>query len=306
MKQDKKRAKPTKGKNDPAQILKTKANQLDWQNFNFLENLLVFCALKERSAPKESGVHFRITLDSPAESICILFKIDRDQKIGFLVTDPKKKRPDYMSFYVNQDSCICTIIEMKGTNKNSLDDGVEQIITFKELIKEQVANNLPPKLKIKFQGILLTPYNAQIPSQKIIKLAESGFVILPLQYHQKAELYNYISKLNKITEKYVHKTNAEAPPLLIEEILTTRALPKRITNYQNPLPECSDNETKAGIYIDYLLPNETDIITLLSNRSQMKIIPPQNEDREKIMQELESLNLMKRFLKVETRENLIE
>lgn len=290
MKQDKKKvAKRTKGKNDPAQILETKANQLDWEKFNFLENLLVFCALKERSAPKESRVHFRITLDSSAKSICILFKIDRDQKTGFLVTDTKKKRPDYMSLYINQDSCICTIIEMKGTNKNSLDDGVEQITTFKEIIKEQVANHLPTKLKINFQGILLTPYNAEIPSPKIAKLAASGFVILPLQYHQKAELYNYISKLNKITEKYVHKTNAEAPPLLIEEILTTRALPKRITNHPS-----LDNETKAGIYIDYLLPNETDIITLLSNRSQMKIIPPQNEDG-KIMTELKSLNLMKRF-----------
>jgi len=259
----------------------------------------VFCALKERSAPKESGVHFRITLDSPAESICILFEIDR--RTDFLVRDPQKKRPDYMSLYINQDSCICTIIEMKGTNKNSLDDGVEQITTFKELIKEEVENNLPSKLKINFQGILLTPYNAEIPSPKIAKLAASGFVILPLQYNQKAELYNYISKLNKITEKYVHKTNAEAPPLLIEKILTTRALPKRITNHPS-----SDNEIKTGIYIDYLLPNETNMITLLSNRSQMKIILPQNEDREKIMNELESLNLMERFLKVEKQENLIE
>jgi len=299
MKQDKKRAKRTKRKNDPAQILENKANKLDWKKFNFLENLLVFCALKERSAPKESGVHFRITLDSSAKSICILFEIDR--RTDFLVRDPKKKRPDYMSLYINQDSCICTIIEMKGTNKNSLDDGVEQITTFKELIKEEVENNLPSKLKINFQGILLTPYNAEIPSPKIAKLAASGFVVLPLQYNQKAELYNYISKLNKITEKYVHKTNAEAQPLLIEEILTTRALPKRITNHPS-----SDNETKAGIYIDYLLPNETDIITLLSNRSQMKIIRSENEEGEKIRTELESLNLMKRFLKVETQENLIE
>jgi hypothetical protein len=199
---------------------------------------------------------------------------------------------------------------MKGTNKNSLDDGVEQITTFKELIKEQVANHLPTKLKINFQGILLTPYNAQIPSQKIKNLADRGFVILPLQYHQKAELYNYISKLNTTTEKYVHQPKSEATPLLIEEILTTRALPKRITNHPNPLPGSSDNETKAGIHIDYLLPNETDMITLLSNSSQMKIILPQNKDEnkdgKKIMNELESLNLIKRFLKVETQENLIE
>ena len=38
MKQDKK--KQMKQKNNPAQILKDKKDKLDWQNFNFLENLL--------------------------------------------------------------------------------------------------------------------------------------------------------------------------------------------------------------------------------------------------------------------------
>ncbi len=50
-----------KQKNSPAEILQDKKDKLDWQNFNFLENMLVFCAVPGRSVPKESGVHFRIT-----------------------------------------------------------------------------------------------------------------------------------------------------------------------------------------------------------------------------------------------------
>jgi hypothetical protein len=77
MKQDKK--KQMKQKINPAQILKDKKDKLDWQNFNFLENLLVFCTVPGRSVPKESGVHFRITLDSQNKSLCILFTAVCDQ-----------------------------------------------------------------------------------------------------------------------------------------------------------------------------------------------------------------------------------
>ena len=73
MKQDKK--KQMKQKNNPAQILKDKKDKLDWQNFNFLENMLVFGTMRTmpgRNAPPESGIHFRITLDSQNKAICIL------------------------------------------------------------------------------------------------------------------------------------------------------------------------------------------------------------------------------------------
>jgi hypothetical protein len=60
--------------NNHSKILQEKQDKLDWNNFNFLENLLVFCARQKREAPKESGVHFRITLDSRQDSIVFPFQ----------------------------------------------------------------------------------------------------------------------------------------------------------------------------------------------------------------------------------------
>ncbi|MFM6270815.1 MAG: hypothetical protein ACKPFA_30595, partial [Dolichospermum sp.] len=215
-----------KQKINPAQILKDKKDKLDWQNFNFLENLLVFCTVPGRSVPKESGVHFKITLDSENKSLCILFEIDR--KNDPLIKNQALKRPDYMSLYIDSNSCICTIIEMKGKNHNSLENGIEQILQLKEILQNEISDHLPTKFKIKCQGILLTPYNSQIPFKKIAELAANGFIILPIQYDHKAELYPYVSKLNKITDKYNHQEITESMALLIEEILTKKALPKRI------------------------------------------------------------------------------
>ena len=195
MKQDKK--KQMKQKNNPAQILKDKKDKLYWQNFNFLENLLVFCTVPGRSVPKESRVHFRITLDSENQAICILFEIDR--RNDPLIRNKALKRPDYMSVYIDSNSCICTIIEMKGKNHNSLENGIEQILRLKEILQTEISNHLPSKLKIKYQGILLTPYNSQPPLKKIAEIASTDFIILPIQYNNKAELFPYVSRKNEIT-----------------------------------------------------------------------------------------------------------
>ena len=291
MKQDKK--KQMKQKTNPAQILKDKKDKLDWQNFNFLENLLVFCTVPGRSVPKESGVHFRITLDSQNNAICILFEIDR--RNDPLITNQALKRPDYMSLYLDSNSCICTIIEMKGKNHNSLENGIEQILKLKEILQNEISDHLPPKLKFQFQGILLTPYNSQIPSKKIAELAAKGFIILPIQYDNKAELFPYVSKKNKLTEKYNHQEITESTALLIEEILTKRALPKRIPDdyYSSNFLVGNDRE---GIYINYLLPNDSDYITLLSNTKYTEINIDENEYKEKIKNELEALNLINRLV----------
>ncbi|MGM3307444.1 hypothetical protein ACSQ6I_15985 [Anabaena sp. WFMT] len=281
-----------KQKNSPAQILKDKKDKLDWQNFNFLENLLVFCTVPGRSVPKESGVHFRITLDSQNQAICILFEIDR--RNDPLIRNQTLKRPDYMSLYIDSKSCICTIIEMKGKNHNSLENGIEQILRLKEILQTEISNHLPTKLKVKCQGILLTPYNSQIPSKKIVEVASKGFIILPIQYDNKAELYPYVSKPNKITDKYNHQEITESTALLIEEILTKKALSKRISDdyYSSNFLVGNDRE---GIYINYLLPNDTDYITLLANTKFTEINIEDNEDQEKIKNELEVLNLINRL-----------
>lgn len=272
--------------------LKDKKDKLDWQNFNFLENLLVFCTVPGRSVPKESGVHFKITLDSENKSLCILFEIDR--KNDPLIKNQALKRPDYMSLYIDSNSCICTIIEMKGKNHNSLENGIEQILQLKEILQNEISDHLPTKFKIKCQGILLTPYNSQIPFKKIAELAANGFIILPIQYDHKAELYPYVSKLNKITDKYNHQEITESMALLIEEILTKKALPKRIEDdyYSRNFVIKRD---RKGIYINYLLPDETDYITLLSNTKFTEVNIEENEYQQKIKDELQLLNLINRL-----------
>jgi hypothetical protein len=293
MKQDKK--KQMKQKNNPAQILKDKKDKLDWQNFNFLENLLVFCTVPGRSVPKESRVHFRITLDSENQAICILFEIDR--RNDPLIRNQALKRPDYMSVYIDSNSCICTIIEMKGKNHNSLENGIEQILRLKEILQTEISNHLPSKLKIKYQGILLTPYNSQPPLKKIAEIASTDFIILPIQYNNKAELFPYVSRKNEITEiskKYNHQEITESTALLIEEILTTRALPKRIPD-EYYSKNFSNSQDREGIYINYLLPNDTDYITLLSNTTLTEINMEENEYMKEIIEELKLLNLIDRL-----------
>ena len=82
--------------------------------------------------------------------------------------------------------------------------------------------------------------------------------------------------------------------MLIEEILTTRALPKRIPDeyYSKNFSKSQDRE---GIYINYLLPNDTDYITLFSNRQFIEINMQESEDKEKIKDELILLNLINRL-----------
>ncbi|MBD2631425.1 hypothetical protein RI030_09025 [Aphanizomenon flos-aquae NRERC-008] len=284
-----------KQKNNPAQILKDKKDKLDWQNFNFLENLLVFCTVPGRSVPKESRVHFRITLDSENQAICILFEIDR--RNDPLIRNQALKRPDYMSVYIDSNSCICTIIEMKGKNHNSLENGIEQILRLKEILQTEISNHLPSKLKIKYQGILLTPYNSQPPLKKIAEIASTDFIILPIQYNNKAELFPYVSRKNEITEiskKYNHQEITESTALLIEEILTTRALPKRIPD-EYYSKNFSNSQDREGIYINYLLPNDTDYITLLSNTTLTEINMEENEYMKEIIEELKLLNLIDRL-----------
>ncbi|OBQ04049.1 MAG: hypothetical protein AN490_15850 [Anabaena sp. AL09] len=296
MKQDKE--KQMKQKNNPAQILKDKQDKLNWQNFNFLENMLVFATMRTmpgRNAPQESGVHFRITLDSQNDAICILFKIDRDHcKNDPLIRGEKVKRADYMSLYIDSKSCICTIIEMKGKSSDELKHGIEQILELRDILKSEISDHLPTKLKIKFQGILLTPFTSRVPKKEIAEEALKGFIILPIQYKNKAELYPYVSKLNEWTDKYNHQEITESNTLFIEEILTTRALPKRIQD-EYYSKNFSNGQDREGIYINYLLSNDINHVTLVSNRQFIKINIKESEDKGKIEKELKLLNLINRL-----------
>jgi len=285
MKQDNKTKKPKKD-------VPQKKNKLDWQKFNFLENLLIFCTVPARIAPPESGVSFRIT-KSEENSVCILFKIDRREYP--LVRDQNQKRPDYLSLFIQNGLFLLTIIEMKNSTKT-----IDQIINFRDILKKEIAAHATTKLKYKLQAILLTPYNANIPQKAINKEAEKGFIILPIQYNFKAELYPYVSKtyskadLSKIN--YIHDDqHQESDCLLIEKLLAKQASDKR---KQDNYYLCKFNPTKdrQGIYIDYQVSGDRDLITLLTDPQGKKVQLAYCSDDsqssiDQIQEEIKNLNI---------------
>ncbi|MFO0148245.1 MAG: hypothetical protein ACK525_04915 [Microcystis sp.] len=290
MKQDNKTKKPKKD-------VPQKKNKLDWQKFNFLENLLIFCTVPDRIAPPESGVSFRITKPEK-DSVCILFKTDRREDP--LVRNQKQKRPDYLSLFIQNDLLLLTIIEMKGTNKNSTSTGIEQITTFRDILKQEIADHVTSKLKYKLQAILLTPYNADIPRKAIKEEAEKGFIILPIQYNLKAELYRYVSKIHSKADlskkNYSHdEQHKESDCLLIENLLARQASDKR---KQDNYYSCKFTPAKnrQGIYIDYQVSSDRDLITLLTDPQGKKVQLAYCSDDsqssiDQIQEEIKNLNI---------------
>ena len=143
-------------------------DKLDWQQFNRLENLLIFCLIPDRNAPPESGVAFRLNPpDEGAEArekrVCLLFKIDRGNHDPLIPNNDIK--PDYMAFYVGGKEAICTIIEMKGRQTDDLAHGIDQIRRLRDILKTELRTHLPHKFSadLKFQGVLLSPPNSQSP-----------------------------------------------------------------------------------------------------------------------------------------------
>ncbi len=290
MKQDNKTKKPKKN-------VPQKKNKLDWQKFNFLENLLIFCTVPNRIAPPESGVSFRITKPEK-DSVCILFKTDRREDP--LVTNQKQKRPDYLSLFIQNGLLLLTIIEMKGTNKNSTSTGIEQITTFRDILKQEIADHVTSKLKYKLQAILLTPYNADIPRKAINEEAEKGFIILPIQYDSKAELYRYVSKIHSKADlskiNYIHdEQHKESDCLLIENLLARQASDKREQdNYY--LCKFTPTKDRQGIYIDYQVSSDRDLITLLTDPQGKKVQLAYCSDDsqssiDQIQEEIKNLNI---------------
>lgn len=244
--------KKNKQSKNPADILNRKKDKLDWENFSFLENLLVFCICRNKSVPAESGVKFQINLKENDNSLCLLFNTDR-RKDSLFRNDEIK--PDYMVFYVSKDLYLCTIIEMKGTTEKGAKHGIDQIKTLHAKLKEEIKNSLPNKFKVKFQAILLTQYNSDIPRKLIAEEKSKGLTILPLQYNNRAELFGYISKENQITEKYVHENIKQTDNhFLIEKVFGELALQERIHD-KFSLAHRDKIINSEKIYINYALEN---------------------------------------------------
>ncbi len=278
--------------------LPSNLNNLDWHKFNLLENMLVFCAVPEKSVPKESGVHFRITPNKDGDCICILFEIDREK-------DPlireKICRPDFLVLYADRNTgCLFTIVEMKGTTLKGGKHAVEQVTTFYQSLKQAVIDNLPTKLKPKYQAVILTPPGSEAPVLDIAKASSKfNLTIRPLQDKFKAELFDYISQDVKIVfenrkevKKYAPNQQYNNQLKSLEEKLTLNALPiRKDDKFQKKHKTTATNGD--GIYINYDLPNKDDYAALTIDNNGMKIgVKEPNENfAKKIKSDLTKLGL---------------
>jgi len=267
-----------------------KTNELNWHVFNFLENLLIFCVMPERNAPPESGVRFRVSPREKDESLCLLFKIDRGK--DSLFADDKIK-PDYMVLYAKPDLCLCTIIEMKGATEKGIKHGIEQIKALRERLKTEMRENLPNRLKIKFQAVILSPPNTQLPQKLIAKENSAEFTIRPVQYHHKAELFDYISQEIKLTEPKLkpESIRVSRENSFIETALIYNALPSRKEDgFYNANKDKANN--REGVYINYKLSEDYyAALTLDSSGMIIAVKEKENEFAEKIQTDLEKVGL---------------
>ena len=261
-----------KGKKQAASYLEAaenKPDKLDWKTFNFLENLLVFCPMKQLSVPAESGVQFGISREARDDMLCILFQIDRIPDA--LVTDKSKPRPDYLVLYKTSNACIFTIIEMKGRTENGLEHGIEQMIYLRNRLREEFTAHFPMGLSATFQGILLCPQNAQVPLKQIETEARKGFVVSPLLYHHKAELFPYVSTVHKTPARYEHQALSHNDAFnFVEHLLIHRAMPHREQDAQFHSHYKPDN--CAGIYINYALSNDREYASLTVDDKQKPVV----------------------------------
>lgn len=259
-------------------LAENKQDKLDWTTFNFLENLLVFCPMKQLSVPAESGVQFGISREARENRLCILFKIDRGSKDP-LVREAGQIKPDYLVLYKTEQHCIFTIIEMKGRTENGLEHGIEQMLYLRDRLKEEFTAHCPLGSRTRFQGILLCPQNAQVPRKQIEAERRRGFVVSALQYHHKAELFPYISIVHSTPERYAHQALPHNNALnFVEHLLIHRALPHREQDAQFHLHRRSGSS--SGIYINYALSNTGEYATLIATDVQKPIVSVKSESNE--------------------------
>ncbi|MBL8150844.1 MAG: hypothetical protein JNN15_13040, partial [Blastocatellia bacterium] len=131
--------------------------------------------------------------------------------------------------------------------------------------------------------ILLSPPNAQIPLKKIEESNKNGLNILPIQYNQKAELFNYISREVKSDERYKHpiSTSRKETPF-IEKLFIEKALSDRVSiEPSNSEFNVEKSKERTGINIHYALEEEEEYLVLLSNEMEITIgIREKNGDKE--------------------------
>lgn len=219
---------------------------------NILERLLIECVQTSRAVPAESGVRFHVNVPTGAEpSVCLIFHVDLQPNP--LVT--QGPRPDYLVLYATRAGLLLTIVEMKGRGEQDLSHGVDQIVAFAELLRAQLKEHLPAKLRCVIQGILLMAHGAHPPLAKLRTISQK-LVIAPVSYHHSAELFPHVSRPLRLDDlAYRHET-IRSPRLLspLEHLLATGKLSERRADAllsQRWAPK------RAGIYVNYA-PPQTD------------------------------------------------
>ncbi|GDX40921.1 hypothetical protein LBMAG21_12130 [Armatimonadota bacterium] len=243
--------------------LKRKQDRLNWEEFNLLENLLVFCTQKEYSVPTESRVSFQISGETRDDAICLLFKIDRQP--DYLIREQNTLRPDYLALYMDSVECIFTIIEMKGTESHNTRHGIKQIVELKRILAQKFANSFPLGMKARFQGILLCPSTAEIPNPEIRRQRDNGFIILPVTRNYRAELFPYVSKRITKDDSYEHQTpTLKVGHGYLENLLINYALPQRL-----------GKKEASGISLTYVL-SDTEYANFVAVNGKYAVSVKQN------------------------------
>lgn len=221
-------------------------------DFNFIENLLAFCTHKSRKVPAEDGIHFQIDPAIQKKGLCLLFHIDREGKDTLIAKGP---RPDYLVFFASPTECICTIIEMKGREEKACEHAIEQISSLRERLKNELHAHLPQRLaqRIRYQGILLTPANAQLPLRRLADAERRGLTIFPIRFSHQAQLCDYVCKLNQPDQEHYKHRNAERSSSdfdWIHQLLILGAL-----NGRKQDAFCNERAAlhaqRSGVYLNY-------------------------------------------------------
>jgi hypothetical protein len=255
------------------------SGKINWENFSFLENLLIHCVHDSREVPAESGVKFRIGKENKEDELCLVFNIDRPKDP--LIKEQSVRRPDYLVLYVKGNLCIFTIVEMKGKAEKNLRGGLEQIKNLRDRLKKEISEHLPTKFKFKIQGILLSPYNSNIPLGELTKEDKAGFTIFSIQCSNRAELFGCVSKLNKLTDKYNPSIQMKDSEFnLIENLLANKVLTKRKKDsfFDGNFTPSKDRE---GVYLNYEFEKDA-YLAMCANRKNMTLAIKETGESNKV------------------------
>ncbi len=238
----------------PERHLSNTTVNLGDRGFNFLEQLIAFCILEDPVVPKESGIKFRISRKDGEAGVVILARTDQDDSP---LTGEGVRRPDYLAVYLHHNGCICTIIEMKGGA--GLVHGIKQINSLADVLNQELKKHLPPNFRMGIQGILLCPYNSNVPH---LALKASTTQIMVAQYDKCAELFPYISKLFQPNERFKIVPRLPGPRSTIERLFSAHG--GKCRKRETAVPVNDGN----GLNIIFPQGKDTPEVTLTNHRTR--------------------------------------